>query len=162
MAKENQQPAPGDPRHQHEGGETARRWTLSNVGRTLLAIAYFVGAAFNLVYTARHPELFEEWVSEPLLPGYRWFFVEVVAQDARFWVPVASAGEVLLGVLLLARGRAVKLGVLLSILFQLLLAPMWIGQTLANLLLAAVQLPLLRRRYTVSIPTLLTRTGGRG
>jgi hypothetical protein len=139
-----------------------RRWTLSDAGRTIFALAYFAGAGFNLAYTARHPELFEEWVREPLLPVYRWFFVEVVAENVRFWVPLAAAGEVLLGALLLARGRAVKVGVLLSILFQLLLAPMWIGQTLPNLVLAVVQLPLLRPRYPVSIPSLVARRGKRG
>jgi len=44
---------------------------------------------------------------------------------------------------ILRKGIAVKLGLMGGILFNLLLAPMWIGQTFFNLMLAALQVPLL-------------------
>lgn len=130
---------------------------LADLARSLFAVAYFSGAAFNLLYTLRHPEVFDSWLESPLLPGYRGFFVDVVAQNAWFWVPLAVAGEIILGVLLLARGRLVRIGIVLSIAFQLLLAPMWIGQAVINLLLAIVQVPLLRVAYPQSIPDRLRR-----
>jgi hypothetical protein len=71
MAEQSNNLASYGPRRQGEGDESARGWSLPNIGRTLLALAYLAGAAFNLAYTTRHPELFEEWVREPLLPGYR-------------------------------------------------------------------------------------------
>lgn len=51
--------------------------------------------------------------------------------------------ELTIGVLLLHKGIAVKLGLIGGILFNLLLAPMWIGQTFFNLLLAGLHVPLL-------------------
>lgn len=137
---------------------------VADIARSLVAVAYFAGAAFNLLYTLRHPEVFDSWLESPLLPGYRWFFVDVVAQNAWFWVPLAVAGEIILGVLLLARGRLVRIGIALSIVFQLLLAPMWIGQAFINLLLAVAQVPLLRPSYPQSIPDRLRhlRTRPRG
>jgi hypothetical protein len=133
----------------------------ADTARSLFALAYFAGAAFNLFYTLRHPEVFDSWLESPLLPGYRSFFVDVVAQNAWFWVPLAVAGEIILGILLLARGPVVRIGIALSIVFQLLLAPMWIGQAFINLLLAIVQVPLLRATYSRSIPERLRGLGSR-
>lgn len=130
---------------------------MADAARSVLALAYFAGAAFNSLYTLRHPEVFDGWLESPLLPGYRWFFVDVVAQNAWFWVPLAVAGEIILGILLLTRGRLVRIGIALSILFQLLLAPMWIGQAFINIVLAILQVPLLRGAYPLSIPERLRR-----
>jgi len=50
-----------------------------------------------------------------------------------------------IGVLIWSSGRYVKLGLFAGMLLNLLLAPMWIGQTVFNLVLAALHVPLLRQ-----------------
>ena len=78
-----------------------------------------------------------------MIPLYKTFFKEVVTPHAPLMTALVVLYELTIGVLLLHKGIAVKLGLIGGILFNLLLAPMWIGQTFFNLLLAALHVPLL-------------------
>ena len=121
---------------------------LAKIGRMLLGSLYVGSGIFNLTITTtiltRDPTLYSQWVANPLVPFYKPLFAEVVTPNAVLLTVLVAVYELVIGGLILSAGRAVKIGLLGGILFNLLLAPMWIGQTICNLLLAALHVPLIR------------------
>ena len=127
---------------------------VANVIRYALGLSYLAAAVFNLIFTRRNalsnPQLYAQWVENPLLPFYRWFFVNVVTPHAALWTSLAAAYEVVLGLLILSKGIRVKVGQVGGILFNMALAPMWVGQVVPNLMLAAAHALLLRKDFEES------------
>jgi hypothetical protein len=121
---------------------------LAKIGRALLGALYVGSGIFNLTVTTtlltRHPTLYSQWVAKPLLPFYKPLFAEVVTPNAVLLTVLVALYELVIGGLIWSSGRAFRIGLLGGMLFNVLLAPMWIGQTICNLLLAALHVPLLR------------------
>jgi hypothetical protein len=121
---------------------------LAKIGRMLLGTLYLVSGVFNLTVTTarlrRDPLLYNKWVATPPVPFYKPLFAEFVTPNALLLTVLVALYELLIGGLIWSSGRAVKIGLFGGMLFNLLLAPMWIGQTIPNLLLAALHLPLFR------------------
>jgi hypothetical protein len=90
------------------------------------------------------------------LPVYRYFFMEIVPQNVVFWATLAMLFELLLGVLILSKGTPVKIGLLLSAVFQLLLAPTGVTG-IVNVLLAIGCVVLLNFDYDQTIPELFVK-----
>jgi len=121
---------------------------LAKIGRMLLGSLYVGGGVFNLTVTTtlltRDPSLYSKWVANPLVPFYKPLFVNFVTPNAVLLTVLVALYELALGGLILSKGRYVKIGLIGGMLFNLLLAPMWIGQTIFNLILAALHVPLFR------------------
>jgi hypothetical protein len=130
-----------------ESGERKKDMKLVHIGRIALGLLYLAASVFNLIVTLprsiSNPQFYTQWVANPLIPFYKTFFRDVVTPYAPFLTALVALYEITLGVLILSRGIAVKIGLLGGIFFNLLLAPMWIGQTFPNLLLAVLHVPLL-------------------
>jgi len=122
---------------------------LAKIGKMLLGSLYIGGGVFNLTVTTslltRDPSLYNKWVDRPLVPFYKPLFAEFVTPNAMLLTVLVALFELAIGVLIWSSGRYVKLGLFAGMLFNLLLAPMWIGQTVFNLVLAALHVPLLRQ-----------------
>jgi hypothetical protein len=122
---------------------------LAKIGKMLLGSLYIGGGVFNLTVTTslltRDPLLYNKWVDRPLVPFYKPLFAEFVTLNAMLLTVLVALYELVIGGLLFSKERYVKLGLLAGMLFNILLAPMWIGQTVFNLVLAALHVLLFRQ-----------------
>jgi hypothetical protein len=78
---------------------------------------------------------------------YRPLFVNAVTPNAALLTVLVALYELALGILIWSSGKYMKIGLIGGMLFNLLLAPMWIGQTIFNLILAVAHVPLLRYEF---------------
>lgn len=107
-----------------------------------------------------NPQAYNLFTDSAYLPVYRILFGSFVPQNAPLFAAVIAVVELILGVLIFSRGQAVKLGLLFSAIFQILLVPLgdW---GIINLLLAAMALMLLQYDFHRSIidamPDLVSR-----
>ena len=129
-----------------------RAWHgLGIAGRLFFSALYFGSALFNASYTLWHREVFSFWSQEALVPLYRDLLSHVIVPLAPLFVLQTVAYEVLLGTLLLKGGLWARAGLVGGVVFNIALAPLWSGQLLPNLGLAAVQAVLLLGRHDVDL-----------
>lgn len=121
---------------------------LAQIGRILLGFVYICGGLFNLTITtsilARNPALYSTWVAQPLIPFYKTLFTKIVTPNALPLTVLVALYELVIGGLILSRGRLVKIGLVGGVIFNVLIAPMWIGQAIFNLILVVLHLPLFK------------------
>lgn len=106
----------GDERH-------VETWDMLRFGVGLVWIA---GAVFNAVWTLGNTSFLgdEGLAREASLPIYRWFFGDVVSAAPVIWTLLLIGGELALGALTLASGRAARFGLWGGALWSLWLFPM--------------------------------------
>lgn len=123
-----------------------------NAARIFVGSFFLVMAvAVNAVVTAMAPERFVKLGADaPLVPLYGWFFRTVVAAAPLAVGVAAAAGEIAIGLLILSRGRRVKLGLVCAIVFLLVITPLGIW-TLPNPVLAGGLALLLQRDFPSSV-----------
>lgn len=129
-----------------------------NVWRVVVGVGYLVAAAFNLFSTLPKGDL--AWFAENAwLPTLDALVMEVVVPNRAFFMVLVVAFEVVVGALILGRGRSVDVGIGAAVLWVLFLMPFLQPWPMAatNLLLAVVQAVLLLRRYETAIWQLMRR-----
>ncbi len=140
--------------------QAGREPLLTLGGRILLAATFLGGALFNALVTLRNPESLRGFAELAMLDVLRLFILEWVMPYATLFVGLLIAFEVAVGLLLLARGRAVRLGLVAALAFYVALVPVVREYGLANLPLFLLALALLRREYPTTVPKeLLARSG---
>lgn len=119
-----------------------------NGARIFIGIFFMVMAlGVNALLSVLAPDVFISLgTGEPLIPFYAWLFENVVALAPAVVGIVAAAGEVTVGLLILSRGRRVKLGLIGAIVFLLVITPLGVW-TLPNPLMAAGLARLLTKEY---------------
>ncbi|WP_455834314.1 hypothetical protein [Pseudarthrobacter siccitolerans] len=119
-----------------------------NSARIFIGIFFIVMAlGVNALLSILAPEVFISLgTGEPLIPLYVWLFENVVAVAPAVFGIVAAAGEITVGLLILSRGRRVKLGLMGAIAFLLVITPLGVW-TLPNPLMAAGLARLLTKEY---------------
>ena len=119
-----------------------------NGARTFIGIFFTVMAlGVNALLSFMAPDVFVSiGTAEPLIPFYAWFFQHVVAVAPPVVGLVAAAGEITVGLLILSRGRRVKLGLISAIVFLLVITPLGVW-TLPNPLMAAGLARLLTKEF---------------
>jgi hypothetical protein len=124
---------------------------LPRTARTFVGVFFLIMAVgVNWTLSVLAPDLFVGLGTDaPLLAPYRWFFEHVVALAPPAFGLAAGVGEIVLGCLMLAHGRAARLGLLGGALFLVAITPLGVW-TLPNPLLAAGLVVLARRRWTTS------------
>ncbi len=130
-------------------------------GRIFLGLFYLVMAVgINVVLVVVAPDQFVALgTSAPLVPLYHWFFAEVVTLSPILFGLLAAAYEIAVGLLLLARGRAVTWGVIGGSVHLIGITPLGVW-TLANPFMALALAVLLRRTYDRSLPELVLGVAG--
>lgn len=125
------------------------------------AARIFIGVFFiimavgvNVVLTILAPDQFLKLGDAPLLPFYGWIFQNVFAPAPQVVGILAAAGEIAIGLLMLSRGRRVKLGLAGAIVFLIVITPLGIW-TLPNPVLAGGLAWLLKEEYPRSVLDLL-------
>ncbi|VXC22056.1 conserved membrane hypothetical protein [Arthrobacter sp. 9AX] len=116
--------------------------------RIFIGIFFIVMAlGVNALLSFIAPELFVSLgTDKPLIPFYAWIFENVVAAAPPVVGIVAAAGEITVGLLILSRGRRVKLGLIGAIVFLLIITPLGVW-TLPNPLMAAGLARLLTKEF---------------
>jgi hypothetical protein len=128
-----------DVRHPGIAAESAR----------LVSAVYFVTMALgvNAAYLLRHPEDYDKLTDVAVLPPYKWLLRDVIRPRASRFTLLLIAFELTVALLLLGKGRAVKLGLVAAIAFQLAVIPGVAAYGLVNLPVVAVQALLLRQNF---------------
>ncbi|WP_225753251.1 hypothetical protein [Actinotalea sp. Marseille-Q4924] len=126
--------------------------------RYVVGVFFIVmGVGVNWVLSVAAPEQFVGLgVNDPLLPAYAWFFENVVAAAPAAVGILAGAGEIAVGVLMLGRRGAARLGLLAGAAFLLVITPLGLW-TLPNVVLAGALAVLSRHTYDHSMVDALRR-----
>jgi hypothetical protein len=93
-------------------------------------------------------------------PGFNWPVLHIVRPVGVPFTMLLIAFEVGVAVLVLSKGRQVRLGLLAALGFMIVLAPFTSWYELGNVPLAAWALLLLARDYDRSLLNILRRQGG--
>ena len=140
-----------------DGSRTARpeagRWATA--ARLLLGFYFFAMVLVNVFIVLPSAKEKYAGLADLTWPGFVWIPEQVIEPiDAPFTIALL-AWECAVGVLLLSRGRAVRMG-LWAVLFQVLaLAPFLSWYEIPNLLTAVLVVWLLRREHDRSFPQML-------
>jgi hypothetical protein len=127
----------------------------ATAGRLLLGFYFLAMVLVNLFITLPSAKKVYAGLVDLTWPGFVWIPEQVIEPVAGPFTMALIAWECTVGVLLLSRGRAVRLG-LWAVLFQVLaLAPFLGWYEIPNLLTAVLVVWLLRREHDRSVPQML-------
>jgi len=118
-----------------------------NIGRIFLGVFYLIMAiGINLVNAITNPLSTVQMGENSLLKFYRIIFSEIVARAPEFFILIIALFEIVMGLLILNKHKKVKLGLIGTSIFLILITPFgyiqipWLG-------IAAIQLYLLRKDF---------------
>lgn len=117
---------------------------------------FFLVMAFgvNLTVLLTDPALIAATGQNAFLPVYSWFFTVVIAAHPVLWMIPLILFEASVGILILAKGKWTRLGLIGAVVFCLWLTPVGIEETACPILALAIGL-LLRKRYERSLAGLI-------
>lgn len=126
-----------------------------NAGRIFVGLFFWVMAlGINAVLTVRNPQGYVDFVNGAYLALYRDWFSPLVEFSPRLIGLLAALFEIGVGSLLLAKGRAVKLGLIGAIVFLLGITPLG-KEELPNPVLALALVYLLTKDFKRSLPDIV-------
>ena len=118
-----------------------------NIGRIFLGIFYLIMAiGINLVNAVTNPQSTVLMGEASLIGFYRTIFSDIVSKAPVFFILIIALFQITMGLLILNKHRKVKLGLIGTSIFLILITPFgyiqlpWLG-------IAAVQLYLLRKDF---------------
>jgi len=119
------------------------------LGRLVFGVMYLFAAVVHLLLAVFNPTAYSGLGESALLPFYKDLFTSVVPVYATTFALTLAILELLMGGLILSKGVFAKTGFILSVLFQILLAPLgWWG--FCNVILAVVQVLWLKESFAYS------------
>ncbi len=118
---------------------------------------FLVTAGVHLGIVVADPQFYRPFADGSPLAFVDEGWSQVVMRDPAAWGLVAFAGELAVGLLLLARGRLVRLGWVLVVAFHLLLPLFGPGFLLWSVPVLAVLLPAARRDWPALAPVAAPR-----
>ncbi len=118
-----------------------------NIGRFFLGIFYLIMAiGINMVNAITNPQSTVQMGEASLFAFYRTFFTAVVTKAPALFILLVALFQIIMGLLILTKHKKVKLGLIGTSIFLLLITPFgyiqlpWLG-------IALVQLYLLRKDF---------------
>ena len=140
---------------------------MKNWLRGAVAVFYLLGWTFHVYFGLFNPEVYAAFGRTALIPGYNQFWQTVVMPRITLLALLLAGFEIVVGLALIFKGRWVKLGLSLSLLFNLFLIQMGLSfpalnvfsdlyyNRCPNLFFFAIQIYLLFQSYPASIPQVL-------
>lgn len=126
-----------------------------NAGRIFLGIFYLVMAiGINMVNAITNPQSTLQMGEDSLFGFYRTFFSEVVSKAPVLFILIVALFQITMGLLILNKHQKVKLGLIGTSIFLLLITPFgniqlpWLG-------IAAIQLYLLGKDFDKTFPEII-------
>ncbi|MGE5382034.1 MAG: hypothetical protein ACM3PX_01255 [Omnitrophica WOR_2 bacterium] len=127
-----------------------------NIGRIFLGIFYLIMAiGINMVNAITDPHSTVQMGEASLLDFYKTIFSEVIAKAPVLYILLIALFQITMGLLILNKHRNVKLGLIGTTIFLILITPFgyiqipWLG-------IAAVQLYLLRKDFDKTLIEIIT------
>lgn len=127
-----------------------------NIGRIFLGIFYLIMAiGINMVNAITDPHSTVQMGEASLLDFYKTIFSEVIAKAPVLYILLIALFQISMGLLILNKHRNVKLGLIGTTIFLILITPFgyiqipWLG-------IAAVQLYLLRKDFDKTLIEIIT------
>jgi hypothetical protein len=138
------------------------------VARVFFALWYLFGSLIHVKFGVANSHIYEQFGSTSLFAASRQLWTTMVMPNITFFALLLSAFEMTTGILILSRGRYVKIGLAASVLFNLFLVQLGLGypeiqgserdfllNRLPTLLFALLQCPLFWVHFDKSLPVLL-------
>jgi hypothetical protein len=138
---------------------------MRNILRLFIAPWYLLGWLWHIYLVSTAPGTYQIFGETALIPGYADFWQDVIMSNIILFIILLATFELIVGILLIYKGKWVKLGLGLSIAFNLFLVQMGLGyqetdfqsdfllNRLPNIIFVIIQLPLLWGNYKQSIST---------
>lgn len=118
-----------------------------NAGRIFLGIFYLVMAiGINIVNAITNPQMTVQMGEASLLVFYRTFFTEIVSKAPALFILAVAIFQITMGLLILNKHQKVKIGLIGTILFLVIITPFgyiqlpWLG-------IALIQIYLLKKDF---------------
>jgi uncharacterized membrane protein YphA (DoxX/SURF4 family) len=136
---------------------------MKNALRTFIAAWYLLGWMVHVFLAITSPQIYEGFGTTGLIPGYDQFWTNWIMPHISFLAILLAAFELCVGLMIVNKGKWVKIGLAFSIAFNLFLVQMglcaqtttfwsdFLNNRLPNLIMVMLQLPLLWGTYTHTI-----------
>jgi hypothetical protein len=140
---------------------------MKNALRVFIALWYLLGWLAHVYLAITAPTTYAVFGQTALLPLLRNLWQSFIMPNIRFFALLLAAFEIVVGCLLVSKGRWVKIGLVFSLLFNLFLIVLGLGTLTAdpvqdfvanrmpNLLFIALQIPLFFWTFDHSIPEVI-------
>jgi len=125
---------------------------VARIGIGLFFLAMALGV--NLVMLVVDPQSYIAYGTTALIPLYRWVFRTIIALNPPLFVLLLIVYEATVGVMILSKQRAVKLGLIGGILFLIGITPLGV-ETLANPVMAVALAYLLTKEFDQTVVDIL-------
>ena len=137
------------------------------MARAFFALGYLVGSMVHVRFAVTNNHVYEAFGKTALIPGFQKLWSSVAMPNITFFALLLAAFEMTTGILILSRGKYVRIGLAASVLFNLFLVQLghaspeagWKADVLVNrlpnLLFALPQLALFSVHFDKSLPELL-------
>ena len=136
---------------------------MKNAVRCFVAPWYLLGWILHLYVAVMVPQMYRNFGNTAILPLTRGLWQTVIMPNIVFFALSLAVFELFVGLLIIGKGKQVKIGLIASILFNLFLVQLGLsGQAtdwrsdfmmnrLPNLIFVAIQLPLLFSTFEQSL-----------
>jgi hypothetical protein len=138
---------------------------LPNAWRVFIALWYLGGSVIHLQCALYRPEIYARFEQTPLIPAMGRIWADVLMPHITAFALLLAVFELVVVILLLSKGWAVKLGLAASLGFNLFLVLLGLGypatpgtlqdfvlNRLSNVVFILAQLPLFWCRFDKSLP----------
>lgn len=115
------------------------------IGKIAWGIIFILAGIFNIFTVVKDPQAYLSY-SDHAVEFYKFFIDGVFNSFTIFIVSLIGAGQILVGIFLLRKGKLFLLGILGGIIFLIAIAPLGIGSAFPSTLLMAFSLILLHLR----------------
>jgi hypothetical protein len=145
---------------------------VREIARLFFALWYLGGTLVHVFLAVFKPQGYQPFCSRAVIPLERELWGSFVMPNIRFFALTLAAFELAVGVLLLSKGTMAKLGLALSILFNLFLVQLGLGMPQTGwkgflwnrsitLTFALLQVPLFLAKFEQSFPKAVGARFGR-
>ncbi|MBI9050324.1 MAG: hypothetical protein JEZ00_12955 [Anaerolineaceae bacterium] len=136
---------------------------MKNIIRCFIAAWYLLGWMVHVYLVFNSPEIYAVFGNTSIFPGFELIWVNLIMPNIMLFACLLAAFELATGLLLVNKNDKVKIGLLISIIFNLFLVQMGLGLTtpdflmdflsnrLPNIIFIMIQLPLFWGKYPKTI-----------
>ncbi len=137
---------------------------MKNLYRLLFALFYLLGWVIHVYLGIWSPETYNGFSQTIIFPPFQWIWSNVIIPNSSIFALLLAAVELTTGLLMVSKGKWVKIGVALSLVFNVCLVFLglanpsddqfldFLQNRLPMLIFVAAQVPLLWIKYERSLP----------
>ncbi len=142
---------------------------MKNFLRGFISIWYLLGWISHVYLGLFSPDTYSVFGTTAIFPAFTQLWQNFFMPRITIFALLLAAFEITVGILIIIRGKWVKYGLVLSLLFNMFLVQMglgmpatsfwsdFIGNRMANLIFIALQIPLFWGEYKESLPQVIKR-----